>query len=157
MWPPAALVERAELSIPGVAETLVVGFRRSGLASFFFGADPVYQFNSGRELRRAFVGGRLIKAARGALIALERQRTESEVQLVSHYLDDVQTARLLDDLFQRLFLLQCALCDQSFKLLGQVPEKSDVLARISTWLGALHRPIKIAHSPHGKSLRDRRS
>lgn len=145
-----ALVERAELTIPQLAESVVVGFRRSGLVSFFFGADPVYQFNSACELRRAFVGGQLVKAERGVLVALERRRSAGEVQLVSRHLDEAQTASLLQEMVRRLFLLQSALCDQSFSLLGQVPDKGDVLARISTWLDALPTPVQIAQMPHAR-------
>ena len=58
-----ALVERAELRISGWSEPVVVGFRRGGGASLFFGGKEVYQFNAGGELRRAFVAGRLIKAS----------------------------------------------------------------------------------------------
>src|SRR5687767_7509073 len=77
-----ALVERVELLVPGCAESVVMGFRRNGSASFFFGADPVYQFNTSGELRRAFVTGQLIKADRGTLAAFDRHRTETEVQFV---------------------------------------------------------------------------
>ena len=145
-----ALMERAELTIPGLDESLVAGFRRNGSASFFFGADPVYQFNSAGELRRAYVGGRLIKAQRGALIALTRERTEHEVQLVSDYLKETETSSLLDDLSRRLYLLQSALWDQDFTLLGQVPARSEILARLSTWLAALPQPLKIAQWPNAR-------
>src|SRR5688572_18570527 len=49
-----ALVERVELLIPEFPEPIVAGFRRDGSASFFFGADPVLQFNAQGKLRRAF-------------------------------------------------------------------------------------------------------
>ena len=143
-----ALVERVELVIPGCAESVVMGFRRNGSASFFFGADPVYQFNSSGELRRAFVAGQLIKADRGVLAAFDRRRTETEVQLVRRDLDAQETERLLADLFQRLHLVQSSICDQSYTHLRQVPERADILGRISNWLAALRLPIKIARSPH---------
>src|SRR6186997_1242741 len=76
-----ALVERAELTLEGSEEPIVVGFRRDGSASFFFGVDPVYQFNAACELRRAFVGGLLYKAERGRLVSLSRQRTMESVAL----------------------------------------------------------------------------
>src|SRR5262245_23531542 len=77
-----ALVERVELQVPNAPEHVVVGFRRNGAASVFFGADPVYQFNEAGELRRAYVGGELYKAERGGLVALCRERGEREVALV---------------------------------------------------------------------------
>src|SRR3954447_20411722 len=81
-----ALVERIELTVGGFDLPVVCGFRRDGAASFYFGADPVYQFNAVGQLRRAFVAGRLIKAERGRLVALSRERTENEVALVRHEL-----------------------------------------------------------------------
>lgn len=145
-----ALVERVELTIPGCAEPVVMGFRRNGSASFFFGADPVYQFNSEGELRRAFVSGKLVKADRGILAELDRRRSETEVTLVRRDLETPETERLLADLFQRLFLLQSSICDQSYTHHGQVPEQADILGRISNWLAALPVPLKIAHSPHAR-------
>ena len=50
-----ALVQRAEFSAGG--KPVFVGFRTNGAASVFFDSDPVYQFNSNGELRRAFVAG----------------------------------------------------------------------------------------------------
>ncbi|MCA9269139.1 MAG: hypothetical protein KDA41_11745, partial [Planctomycetales bacterium] len=67
-----ALVVRAELQLNSDAHPVVAGFRQGGEASFYFGFDPVFQFNSERQLRRAFYDGRLIKAEQGALIALAR-------------------------------------------------------------------------------------
>src|SRR3954468_24098136 len=85
-----ALVERAELNVAGLEESIVIGFRRDGAASFYFGADPVYQFNAVGQLRRGFVAGRLIKAERGRLVALSRERTENEVALVRHELSTAE-------------------------------------------------------------------
>src|SRR3954469_16416273 len=67
-------------------EPIVAGFRRDGALSIFFGEDPVYQFNAGGELRRAYFSGKLLKATRGRLVALERVRTEHEVQLMRNEL-----------------------------------------------------------------------
>src|SRR5437588_282047 len=70
-----ALVERAELAVADWPEPVVIGFRRDGAASIYFGGDPVYQFNARGELRRAFVADRLFKAEHGILAALDRQRS----------------------------------------------------------------------------------
>src|SRR5215216_4505512 len=77
-----ALVERIEL-LPRttdrsmvasdlVGEHIIAGFRRDGALSIFFGEDPVYQFNAAGALRRAYCDGKLLKAARGRLAALQR-------------------------------------------------------------------------------------
>src|SRR5688572_5223634 len=90
-----ALVERVELAIPGEREPVVAGFRRDGCLSLFFGADPVYQFNTSNMLRRAYVGGKLYKAEKGHLIALDRRRESGGVYLVRQPLDVRATADFL--------------------------------------------------------------
>ena len=86
-----ALVERAEILLPGLTEPLVVGFRRDGSVSFFFGADPVYQFNAAGELRRAYLDGLLYKADRGRLVQMRARAVATEVVLVSVELADRET------------------------------------------------------------------
>ncbi len=78
-----ALVERIELVLPGYAEPIVAGFRASDCASLFFGTDPVYQFNSQRQLRRAFVDGLLYKAECGRLVSLTRTQNVLAVELIT--------------------------------------------------------------------------
>jgi hypothetical protein len=143
-----ALVERAELSVAGFGEPLVVGFRRDGSASVFFGADPVYQFNTAAELRRAYVGGLLYRAERGRLVSLSRQRTTAAVTLVRVELDDQEAADFLGTMRQRLNALQGALRDASFSVTGQVPADADVSARIARWLDALPAEIRVARVPN---------
>jgi hypothetical protein len=143
-----ALVERAELTIEGHDEPIVVGFRRDGATSFFFGADPVYQFNSAGELRRAYVDGLLYKAERGRLVALRRERSAAEVALVRSELSDEESATLMSAMRQRLTFLQAALTAGSFALAGQVPADADTRARISRWLDSLHAQIRIAAAPN---------
>ena len=143
-----ALVERAELSVAGFDDPVIVGFRRDGSASFFFGADPVYQFNTAGELRRAFVGGLLLKAERGRLIALRRERSAAEVALVRSELSAEESASLIGALRKRLASLQAALAGGSFATTGQVPADADVPARIARWLAALPAEIRIARVPN---------
>lgn len=145
-----ALVERVELVLPGCEEPVTIGFRRDGSASFFFGADPVYQFNSAGELRRAFAGGRLIKADRGCLVSLDRRRTQNQVALVRLELDATQSAELLTDVARRLAELIAVLDCGAYTIVGQVPPDAKVAERISIWLAAHRSPIRIAQSPHAR-------
>ena len=48
-----ALVQRIGLRLAGEDEELVIGFRRDGGASFYWGGSLAYQFNSRGHLRRA--------------------------------------------------------------------------------------------------------
>ena len=79
----------------------VIGFRRDGAPSIYFGEDPAYHFNAAGHLRRAYLDGRLLKAERGRLIVIERVRTEKQVQLHSHELDTAAAAAVVDHLVER--------------------------------------------------------
>jgi hypothetical protein len=143
-----ALVERIEIQLPENEEPIVVGFRRDGAASFFFGADPVFQFNARLELRRAFVNGRLLKAERGRLIALQRERTPEQVLLLSSELAPEDAADVLQACNQRLAALRGALVTGSAQVLRCHPTHADVLARVLHWLTKLPNSVAIAQRPH---------
>lgn len=143
-----ALVERAELRIEGYDEPMVVGFRRDGEASVFFGADPVYQFNAAGELRRAYVGGRLYKAEQGRLVALSRERSAAQVALIRTELTDDETAALVEALQLHLSRVRTALRDRSYQVLGQVPREADLAGRIGAWLDWLPAALRIARVPN---------
>ena len=143
-----ALVERAELQVPGFAEPVVVGFRPDGAASFFFGADAVYQFNAARELRRAFVDGLLFKAERGKLVELRRERSEGAVALVRRELDAENKVAFMVAVHHQLARLRAECSAKSLVAVGQVPVEGKVLPRIIEWLAELPRPIMIADIPN---------
>src|SRR5688572_16033893 len=129
-----ALIERAEISCDGFAENVVFGFRRDGSLSVYFGADPVYQFTSQGELRRAYVDGLLIKAEHGQLVSLDRQRIAHEVVLVRNDLSDHEQALCLASAQSRLGALSSAISRGTYKIVGEVPDGGHVLERVSDWL-----------------------
>jgi len=143
-----ALVERAEVSVPGYNDPIVAGFRKDGSASFYFSADLVCQFNAAGELRRAYVASLLYKAERGRLVALRRQRSDTEVALVRSALDDAESTALVETLRHHLCQLRTALASGSCTLRGQVPPQGNILGRIQTWLAALPPTIPIARAPN---------
>ena len=142
-----ALVERAELRVRDLVEPVVVGFRRDGSASFFFGADLVYQFNTAGQLRRAFADQLLIKAERGRLASLRRERSPGQMNLVRRDLSASETEGFLRAARERLTALASELRAGQFTIERQVPEDADVVARIIAWLEALPNPIAPAASP----------
>lgn len=142
-----ALVERVELRVADFPATLVVGFRREGATSFYFGADPAFHFNSAGLLRRAFVSGLLYKAERGRIVSLDRRRTAGEVQLVRHELAADENRSFLAALLANLQALREALEQGRFERLRQEPEQADVVGRVRDWLGAHGQHIGIAFSP----------
>ncbi|HET6882738.1 MAG TPA: hypothetical protein VFI31_21400 [Pirellulales bacterium] len=142
-----ALAERAELRVPAEQEPVVVGFRRNGAASVFFGAEPAYHFNTAGELRRAYVAGLLYKAERARLVSLRRQRVPGEVQLLRHDLTDEETSAFLAEFVSRLDSLRTAFSSGACRVLRQAPENADVLARIRRWLDSLSPPVAVAATP----------
>lgn len=142
-----ALVERAEFRIAGEPEPVIVGFRRNGAASVYFGQDVAYHFNTGNQLRRAFIDGRLIKADAGRLASLARMRTSDETQLVRHDLDQAESTALLAEMSKRMAQLHDHLVSGQAALLREVSEIGGVTGRIVNWLRHLPNPIEVAHSP----------
>jgi hypothetical protein len=142
-----ALVERAGIRTAGYDGPVVIGFRRDGSASFYFGAEPVYQFTAAGALRRAFVDGLLFKAVSGRLVALGRERSSRAVELVRHELGDEETRTFLDVLQRHLTKLETALAEANFELVGEVPVGAGVIARARRWLTAHGRDLKVARSP----------
>jgi hypothetical protein len=143
-----ALVERIEVRIEGFADSIVVGFRRDGAASFFFGPDSVYQFNTSGQLRRGFVDGQLYKAQAGRLVRLTRERNAAEVMLTRHDCNASEEKDFLATARQKFFKLQTALTGGHFHVRGQVPLESDVASRAATWLANLPHRIVLADAPH---------
>jgi len=143
-----ALVERVELQVPGYAEPIIIGFRRDGSASYFFGADPVYQFNTAGELRRAFVNDLLYKAEAGRLVSLRRERSATETALVRHELTLDESAALLSELTGHFAKLRAALQNHAHQVLREVPPGANLPPRILAWLQQLPGTIPIASAPH---------
>jgi hypothetical protein len=144
-----ALVERIEL-IPNGATIdghIVAGFRRNGALSVFVGEDPVYQFNAEGELRRAYSEGKLLKADRGRLAALQRVRTQNEVQLIRHELDETDANQFLAQMTDHLQAFAALINTNAFDVVGHVPPDADILGRLRRWF-ATHINVQIAQQPN---------
>jgi hypothetical protein len=144
-----ALAERVEFIPNGATadEHIVAGFRRSGALSIFFGEDPVYQFNAEGELRRAYSEGKLLKADRGRLVALQRVRTQNEVQLIRHKLDETDSNQFLAQMANHLQAFAALIDTNTFDVAGQVPPDADILGRLRRWF-ATHSNVQIAQQPN---------
>jgi hypothetical protein len=145
-----ALVERIELALDGCRQHIVLGFRRDGSASIYFGEDPAYHFNSQGKLRRAYVEGRLLKAVHGRLVAMTREQTDCEVRLLSHELNVDETACVADNLTRRIVELAQHIDGEQYQVAGQVPATADVLTRGRSLLRNLAAGLSIAHIPNAK-------
>lgn len=143
-----ALVERAELRCGQRGEPVVIGFRRDGSASFFFGSDPVLQFTAAGQLRRVYQRGLLYKAVNGTLHEMVRERTLEKVVLKSRELSDRELFELLNCVQARLRNFAEALRSGDFELLGQVPPEGTIVARTLSWLEAIPAELSAAQRPH---------
>lgn len=144
-----ALVERVELRTASETESVIVGFRRNGCASVYFGGDPAYHFNSRNELRRAYVAGRLWKADQGRLIAMRHARTEMQVELHSQPLRTPDRQVALQELQARLEQLAADLgALERHTVACSQPPDVDALSRVRQWLESLRHPITVAARPH---------
>ena len=141
-----ALVPRLMLKLKILDEPceLFAGFRDNAL-SLYFDADPVYQFNSSRELRRAFVDNAIIKAVAGELHAWQPERTEQEVAMNSRVMNPIKTQECVTNLLRRLTALRETLLQGAFEIVGQVPAEGEGLARLQSWLDSV-RTIEIAQA-----------
>jgi hypothetical protein len=142
-----ALVERVELTAADRVAPIVAGFRSDCSLSIFFGAEPVYQFNSAGELRRAYANDQLLKALQGRLVALRRERHGDEVQLLRHELDAAEQLSFLDEMSARLGKFACDIDTGFLRIAAQVPQHCDVLSRVRSWLGDHPNP-SIAQRPN---------
>lgn len=140
-----ALVERVALLVDDLR--VVVGFRRDGAASFYFGADPVYQFNARGELRRAYCGGLLYRAVQGRVVELRRDRAAKATVLRRRDLRDDEQINFLAAADQRLRSLSAALRQSRTVTLGQVSDDGQAVSRVQKWLAEAPRTLAVAHSP----------
>jgi len=145
-----ALVQRVELQSPDNSEPITAGFRTSGAACFYFGAEPVYQFNSAGEFRRGYLNGQLIKAENNQLATLRRERTETQVVLRRTDLSPPATAQIIEAAEKDLKRLLSTLQSGDYSIHGQVPTDADIVGRLIRWLEEHHETITIAKSPRAR-------
>ena len=145
-----ALGQRAEMRVAGEDDLVVVGFRDNGCGSVFFGADPVYHFNSHDLLRRAYADGRLIKAQQGELVALTRCRTPTATQLVSQSLAEDETQAFLSGMARRLEHLAQQLDANRVEVVRQVGFGDNPREPIRSWITRCVNQPGVADRPHAR-------
>jgi len=143
-----ALVRRSEFTIADEASVYVVGFRRNGAGSIYVDAAPVFHFNAAGELRRAYWQGSLIKAERGRLVRLKRERTPHEVRLRSSRLTPAESDACLQLVAHHCSMIRNAVREDTVTVLGQVPPDDNIMADIGRWLASLRQPVPIAQRPN---------
>ncbi|MCA9214628.1 MAG: hypothetical protein KDB27_16260 [Planctomycetales bacterium] len=143
------LVDRVEYEVESTEEPVVVGFRRDGSISFFFGQDRVYQFNRHNELRRGYLNGKLLKAENGTLVFLTRERTETQVQLLRHELTEREQQTIIDEAKQNIAKLKTAIEDGTAcesRSVSQDDADEPARERVLRWLQSWSGVIAVAAS-----------
>jgi hypothetical protein len=110
------------------------GFRQPESLAIYFDDDPVYQFNSQGELRRAFVSGQIIKADKGQLVAWERSETLDQTAMLSRRLNIESTHELVNAMLARFAELKASISNGNTNIVGQAPPDGDALAKLQKWL-----------------------
>jgi hypothetical protein len=139
-----ALVVRAELELEGTDQLVVVGFRRDGQASVFFGQDWVLHFDAQGALRRAYDQGALIKAHGHRLVRLTRRRQSDQIVLERHELSDQQQAELLERAGRTLDHLARQSRQDHLRFLRRVPDSAATGQRVRRWLESPPVPVAVA-------------
>jgi hypothetical protein len=132
-----ALVPRVmlRLAIHGISCDVFAGFRKGSALSVYFDSDPVYHFNNGGELRRAFVGRLILKAEMGKLFVWNQERTDLELTMRSRPLTTAEQQELGAQLIERISQLRDAIQTEQFELIGQTPADIDATGQLQAWLG----------------------
>lgn len=125
-----AYVRRLELQGDGREELLFAGFREDDRFSIYFGADPVYHFDSEGRLRRAYLDGLLYRTQGDTLARLRRVRTASLTQLVRSDLSAEECAAVVDDMRERLRRVADEVQTSRLLVRRQVPEGLDLLPEL---------------------------
>lgn len=133
-----ALVHRVEFQLLDHAEPLVAGRRATGAWSFYFGPDPVYQFDAEGLLRRAFVDGRLYRTQGTALAEMTPDRNPQQTALVRRDLIGDELTQFLSNVRTALVRLRDQLWEEKFQILRSVgfdvPPRSAVADALHTIL-----------------------
>ena len=122
----AALIERAEFEVPGMAEPVTAGRRKAGGWSIYFGADPCFHFDEQGRLRRAFAEGRLYRTQGRTLAKLERVHTPDETELRRRDLTPEELASFLESARRRLAELRTAVQQHAIQVQRVFPPDAAV-------------------------------
>lgn len=136
-----ALVRRAELACPGLAEPVVAGFRRDGGLSLYLGGEPAFHFDPQGRLKRAYRGGRLYRTQGETLAELTRERTPAVTLLSRRDLPPAECEAFVVEMCDLLKRVAGQIDRGEATVVRQSPaEDEGLLGQIAS---ALHGPAEI--------------
>ncbi|MFK7820517.1 MAG: hypothetical protein AB8G99_17485 [Planctomycetaceae bacterium] len=125
-----AMRRRASWTVEGLPGPIVAGFRSNDFFSIFFDQNPVYQFNSTGQLRRAYRDGLLYRTQGTTLARLNRVRTPDRTELQRTDLTPEELNEFLSEMRRWLNDFQSALENKDAKLQEQIPKASDIVPSV---------------------------
>lgn len=149
-----ALVNRIELKIPENSsweDSVFVGFRRDQSISFFFGGEPVYQFNIRNQFRRGYDRGVLLKAEHGQLVQLRQERENGKLVLLRRVWEKTETTEYLESVRFNLAALRDLVRRNLVEIVGAVVETGtpeELLQQITHWIDRHMDSMEIASVPN---------
>ncbi len=140
-----AMPVRGETIVDGVA--WLIGFRPSSQASFYGGADLVFQFNEAGELRRSFVAGQRFVARQGVLSSIESHTRGQRLRLSEVPLSPLQSESLQRQLTGCLTRLRCLASDPTvaWRTIGR--NEQSFRDQVLRWLDLVTASPQIANGP----------
>ena len=132
-----ALSPRIELALPGRAQRLVAGSRSGGRLSLYFGADPVYHFDSAGRLGRAYCAGSLYRSQGTTVARLTRHRTPQETRLQRHDLNALELDEFLRAMRRHMAELRETLDAGTVRIVQQVPPEAVFLPILKAAVAAI--------------------
>jgi|GEM_PF-725430 len=121
-----AFFPRGELQVEHEMFPVFWGQKKNGHYAFYFGSDPVYQFDQSGCLRRAFVDGQIFRTQGNTLARLTRVRNSDENILKRHDLTTTELANLLQAMRKRFQKLESVFGEpQHVRLLHFIADSSE--------------------------------
>ncbi|QDT92710.1 hypothetical protein [Gimesia algae] len=133
-----ALFPRAEFQVELPEAPLFWGQKKNGHFAFYFGSDPVYQFDQNAELRRAFIDGKIYRTQGSTLARLTRVHNSAESILQRYDLTETELKACLQAMTQRFQQLDLVWLDpQKVQMVQSLAECSDLDLR-----NLIHKQIR---------------
>ena len=133
----AALIRRAELSVSGEHDSIVLGQKRDGAWSIYFGGEPVFHFDAHGRLKRAFAEGRLYRTQGATLAELRRDRTDDATVLRRRDLPHIERGQFITAARSRITRLLSAINCGHVTIIRSLPTDFDPLYEVATFLTAV--------------------
>lgn len=134
---------RGELSVAAKG-TVIVGFRGDRSASWFFGADPVFQFDPQHRLRRIYCDGVKYAVAGGVIVRLVQTPSNGRIQLTKEPLSEAEAAQLMQRWQSGIATVRDAIETNTHRWIGASVDIALLEIQVVQWLRDLPALVPIA-------------